>query len=182
MDTTNVETWKIAEIMIPPFFPQLSAGIEYEGKTYQLKRNNVDNKLDIDWAIFRGDEKIAVLDTELKPKWTNGEYPYWSVARYCWNYNKGKHDHQVETVKIRYYREYPDLSFWMPIRFDWKRAGIITGRKIIEAHIGFRPRPEGFARDIEIFEFPKEELVFCDAYETTLQNYIITQLEKFDAL
>jgi hypothetical protein len=175
---TNPDKWQIAEAIVNGYFPNLSAGIEINGKLYRFLSNNKENKYDIDWAVFYEKSRVAVIDTEYKPNWKYGKYPFWSVARYTYKYNKGDTNTRNETVKMHYYRQYPDLSFWMPIRADYKEAGIITGRKIIESQISFRPKPANFARDIEIYEFAESELIFCEILDCSIERYVINQLAQ----
>jgi len=174
--------WVKAEGVTVGYFPNLSEGIEINGNTYRLARNNRTNIYDIDYGIFDNQNTlVGAIDVEHKPEWKHGHYPYWSVARYTWRYNKGEHNHPTETTKVRYFRQNPDLTFWMPVRADYKEAGIVTGRIVIESNLSARRRPNGFARDIVIFEFPKEDLIFCEILETEIEEYVIDKLYQAGA-
>jgi hypothetical protein len=180
-DVKKPDDWKKAESMMTGYFPNLSSGIEINNKFYQLKRNNIENIYLIDWGIFNKDnDMVGAIDTEHKPGWKEGwgRYPFWSVAKYVMGYNLGKHGFAIETMKVRVFRDYPDLTFWMPLRVDYKEAGIITGRKVIESPINFRPKPVGMARDVEIFEFSESNIVFCKILEPDIEEYVISQLKK----
>jgi len=172
----------IAENIIAPFFPRLSVGVRINGREVKITKRNADNQYDIDWGIVRGDETLAVIDTEYKPKWRNGKYPYFSVARYTYAYNHGDSNYPRETVKVHYYRDYPDESFWMAIRSDYQFAGVIKGGEVINSTIGFRPQPVNFVRDIEIFEFPCEEMTFSNAYSFDIEDYILDCLDEINVL
>jgi hypothetical protein len=172
------QTWKIAEKIIPCYFPRLSAGIEINGKEMKFIQNNTENIYDIDWCVNWGDDQVAVIDTEYKPGWKSNPYPFWSVARYTMKFNQGLTPLRNETIKVRYYRQFPDCSFWMPIRSDYQYAGIITGRKIIDSPIIKRENARGMIPIIDVFEFPSSSLEFCAPFQPTIENYILQKLQE----
>lgn len=182
MEIVEPELIWTAEMCANAYFPRMTPGIRVNGSIINIERNNIQNKYLIDWVINKDSEPIAWLDTEYKPNMTKNLYPYFSVARYTYRYNKGEHNYPVETMKVRKFRQYPDRTFWMAIKADMKQAGIITGRIIIESPIRPRPKPEGFARDIEIFEFPNSSMIFCNAFDTDIEDYIIGQLAQVGEL
>lgn len=168
-----------AEAVAVAFFPRLSAGIMVNRKNLKLVRNNIENKYEIDWAIVDdNDDRIGVIDTEYKPNWWKDKYPCFSVARYTLGWNNGSKSIQNEAGKIRSYRAYPDISFWMAIRADLKYAGITTGRVVIESHQTERPRPKDMVRNVEIFEFPNSAMKFSDAFDTGIEEYILEKLNE----
>ena len=81
-----------------------------------------------------------------------------------------------ETNKVKAYRRFPDKTFFMLIKSDMKQAAITTGRVVIESMLTTRPKPAGFARDIEIFEFSNDKMALGDAFDMTIEDYIIQQL------
>jgi len=165
-----------AESIANAFFPQLSTGKIINGKSCQIKRGNIKNKYEIDWRIYWGNNCIGVLDTEYKPGWINNPYPFFTVARYTLAYNVGNRSDATESGKVRYYRKYPKQSVWMAIRSDYKITGITTGEIIINSPRYDRPRPKGMIRDVECFEFSKDEMVFCDILDYEIEDYIIQKL------
>lgn len=175
------ECWS-AEALVAAYFPRIAAGLNVNGRQLLLTRNNKGNKYDIDWALSTEGNRVAVFDTEYKPNWIDTPYDKFSVARYTLSYNKGKRSSPRETVKVKYFRAYPYQSFWMPVRADYKVAAVVVGAVIVNSPITLRPQPSGFARDIEIFEFSADEMVFCEAFDTSIEDYILAQLEEAGVL
>ena len=69
------EDWQTAEALMVAYFPRLWTGVDIKGNHYQLKRHNEIVVWDIDWAIYKNNDKvIGAIDTESKPGWTNGPY------------------------------------------------------------------------------------------------------------
>ena len=165
-----------AEAVANAYFMRLAPGATINGNRIIFKKNNVENKYLVDFAIHKNGAKISWLDTEYKPGWKRELYPFVSVARYTYGYNKGLTSLQNETNKVKAYRQFPDRTFFMLIKSDMKQAAITTGRVVIDSPLSTRPQPKGFARDIEIFEFSNDKMVLCDAFDPDIEDYIIQQL------
>jgi hypothetical protein len=165
-----------AENMVQVYFPHLCAGAKVNKKKCRLVKNNDKNIYEIDYAIEIDGKRSAWIDAEHKQH--GWGYPKYSVAICTWAYNTGEHDHRTISKKVRVYREFPQASFWMPIRADYKAAGIIVAQDIIDSPVIFRTRPRGMARDIEIYEFESSQMVFGEPYENDIEDYVLEKLEK----
>ena len=165
-----------AEAVANAYFMRLAPGAMINGNNVIFKKNNVDDIYKIDFAIHKNGKEIAWLDTEYKSGWKWNLYPFVSVARYTFGYNKGWTHLKNETNKVKAYRQFPDRTFFMLIKSDMKQAAITTGRVVIESPLATRQDPKDFFPNMVIFNFPNSKMVLGDAFDTTIEDYVIQQL------